>query len=156
ANRPRIHAAIVEAGRVDYPLTVERDGHTTTGRRAALVISANAIALVFAGSALASYTPRIVIDHTPPAIGSAGTTDLTVSFDRNDDATAKATIYGAPEYTGVTLDQAPGTQVGTVDATVIAKQISPTPLPLRGTIKADDPLKYVSNPSAPGIHAVVL
>ena len=108
------------------------------------------------GSALGSYTPRIVIDHTPLAIGSAGTTDLTVSFDRNDDATAKATIYGAPEYAGVTLDQAPGTQLGTVAATVIAKQISPTPLPLRGTIKADDPLKYVSNPCAPGIHAVVL
>lgn len=128
----------------------------TTVRRAALVASASAIAPVFAGSALAAYTPRIVISHAPLAIGSAATTDLTVSFNQNDDATAKATIYAAPEYTGVTLDQAPGTQVGTVDASVIAKLISPTPLPLRGTIKAADPLKYVSNPCDPGIHAVVL
>jgi hypothetical protein len=100
------------------------------------------VALALAGSARAAYTPRITVSHTPLAIAGGGTTDLTVSFGQNDDATARATIYVPQGYTG-TLDVAAGTQIGTVDASVVASAISPTPLQLRGTIVADDPSKYV-------------
>jgi hypothetical protein len=112
------------------------------GLRAALVATAGATALGFAGSALAAYTPRITVSHTPLTIAGGGTTDLTISFDQADDATAKATIYVPQGYAG-TLGAAAGTQLGTIDASIIASQISPTqPLPLKGTIQADDPSKY--------------
>lgn len=115
-----------------------------TGLRAALVASVSAIALAFAGSALAAYTPHIVIAHTPLTVGGGGTTDLTVAFDQNDDPTAKATIY-VPQGYSAALGAAAGTQVGTVDASVLAKLISPTqPIPLKGTIKTDDPAKYAA------------
>jgi hypothetical protein len=125
------------------------------GLRAAVVATAAAVALAFTGSALAAYTPHLTISHTPLALGGGGTTDVTVTFDQSDDATAKATIYVPQGYTG-TLGVAAGTQLGTIDASIIAFQISPTqPLPLKGTIQADDPAKYVANPCSPGMHEAV-
>jgi hypothetical protein len=113
-----------------------------TGLRGALVACAAAAALVFSGSALAAYTPHISVAHSPLALGAGGSTDLTVGFDQNDDATAKVTIYAPQGYSG-TLGAAPGAQVGTIDASILASAISPTqPLPLKGTIQADDPSKY--------------
>jgi hypothetical protein len=114
------------------------------GLRAALVVAASATALVVAGSALAAYTPRITISHTPLTISGGGTTDLTIAFDQNDDATAKVTIYVPQGYTG-TIGAAAGTQLGTVDASILAKLISPTtPLPIKGTIEAADPAQFAA------------
>jgi hypothetical protein len=120
-----------------------------------LVATAAALSLAFAGSALAAYTPHLAITHTPLTLAGGGSTDLTISFDQADDATAKVTIYVPQGYTG-TLGVSPGTQLGTIDASIIAFQISPTqPLPLKGVITADDPSKYVVNPCAPGTHEAV-
>jgi hypothetical protein len=108
------------------------------------VLVATAAALAFAGSALAAYTPHLTVSHTPLTLSGGGTTDITVSFDQADDATAKATIYVPQGYTG-TLGAAAGTQLGTIDASILASQISPTqPLPLKGVIQADDPAKYTA------------
>jgi hypothetical protein len=120
-----------------------------------LVATAAALSLAFAGSALAAYTPHLSITHTPLTLAGGGSTDLTISFDQADDATAKVTIYVPQGYTG-TLGVSPGTQLGTIDASIIAFAISPTqPLPLKGVITADDPAKYVTNPCAPGPHEAV-
>ena len=120
-----------------------------------LVATAAALSLAFAGSALAAYTPHLSITHTPLTLAGGGTTDLTVAFDQADDATAKVTIYVPQGYTG-TLGVSPGTQLGTIDASIIAFAISPTqPLPLKGVITADDPAKYVANPCSPGTHEAV-
>jgi hypothetical protein len=120
-----------------------------------LVAIAAALALAFTGSALAAYTPHLSITHTPLTVAGGGSTDLTISFDQADDATAKVTIYVPQGYTG-TLGVSPGTQLGTIDASIIAFAISPTqPLPLKGVIQADDPAKYVANPCAPGAHEAV-
>ena len=120
-----------------------------------LVATAAALSLAFAGSALAAYTPHLAITHTPLTLAGGGATDLTISFDQTDDATAKVTIYVPQGYTG-TLGQAAGTQLGTIDASIIASAISPTqPLPLKGVITADDPAKYVANPCSPGTHEAV-
>jgi hypothetical protein len=120
-----------------------------------LVATAAALTLAFAGSALAAYTPHLAITHTPLTLAGGGTTDLTISFDQADDATAKVTIYVPQGYTG-TLGVAAGTQLGTIDASIIAFAISPTqPLPLKGVIQADDPAKYVANPCSPGTHEAV-
>jgi hypothetical protein len=120
-----------------------------------LVATAAALSLAFAGSALAAYTPHLAISHTPLTLAGGGSTDLTISFDQTDDATAKVTIYVPQGYTG-TLGQAAATQLGTIDASIIASAISPTqPLPLKGVIQADDPAKYVANPCSPGTHEAV-
>ena len=120
-----------------------------------LVATAAALTLAFAGSALAAYTPHLAITHTPLTLAGGGTTDLTISFDQADDATAKVTIYVPQGYTG-TLGASAGTQLGTIDASIIAFAISPTqPLPLKGVITADDPAKYVANPCSPGMHEAV-
>ena len=117
----------------------------TRGLRTALVAFVSAAALAFAGSALAAYTPHLTVSHTPLTIGGGGTTDITIAFDQADDATAKATIY-VPQGYGGTLAVTAGTQVGTIDASILASAISPTqPLPLKGTIRADDPAKYVAS-----------
>jgi hypothetical protein len=117
----------------------------TRGLRTALVAFVSAAALGFAGSALAAYTPHLAVSHTPLTLGAGGTTDLTISFDQNDDATAKATIYVPQGYTS-TVAAAPGAQIGTIDASILASAISPTqPLPLKGTIQADDPSKYTAS-----------
>ena len=116
-----------------------------TGLRGALVGGTAAAALVFAGSALAAYTPHLTVSHSPLALGGGGSTDITIALDQNDDATAKATIYVPQGYSG-TFTAAPGAQVGTIDASILASAISPTqPLPLKGTIQADDPAKYTSS-----------
>ena len=120
-----------------------------------LVATAAALSLAFAGSALAAYTPHLAITHTPLTLAGGGSTDLTISFDQADDATAKVTIYVPQGYTG-TLGVSPGTQLGTIDASIIAFAISPTqPLPLKGVIQADDPAKYLTNPCSPGMHEAV-
>src|ERR687885_2150690 len=120
-----------------------------------LVATAAALSLAFAGSALAAYTPHLAITHTPLTLAGGGATDLTISFDQTDDATAKVTIYVPQGYTG-TLGQAAGTPLGTIDASILASAISPTqPLPLKGVITADDPAKHVANPCSPGTHEAV-
>jgi hypothetical protein len=125
------------------------------GLRVALVGAASIATLAFAGSALAAYTPHITVNHTPLGISAAGTTDLTIAFDQNDDATAKVTIYVPQGYTA-TGGASPGTQIGTVDASILAKLISPTtPLPIKGTIETADPSRFVANLCAPGTHEAV-
>ena len=93
---------------------------------------AAAFALGFAGSALASYIPHLVVSQ-------AGTkTTIHVTIAKEDDATLKLTIY-APAATPATLTQAPDTPIGTVTAQVNAKAISPDAiLPLTGIVQVAD------------------
>ena len=120
--------------------------------RIAFLACAGAVALALGGSALAAYTPRLVVGHTPLATSGGGQTDVIVQVPSTDDATAKVTIYAPQGYTG-TLGVAAGTQLGTVNATAIVKAISPDqPVPINGTIVSDDPAKHVANPCSPGTH----
>src|SRR5690348_1208932 len=109
-------------------------------KRIALLLGAVAAALAFAGGALAAYTPKLVVTHTPLTPQGGGKTDITVSLDQNDDATARVVIYAAPGYTGSL--GTPGQTVGTAEAQVLTS-IAPTqPIPVKGNIVADDPSKY--------------
>lgn len=108
--------------------------------RIALLLGAIVAALAFAGGALAAYTPKLVVSHDPLAPQGGGKTDISVSFDQNDDATARVLIYAAPGYTGSL--GTPGQAVGTAEAQVLTS-IAPTqPIPVKGAIMADDPSKY--------------
>ena len=111
------------------------------GVRLALLLTAAAAALAFAGGALAAYSPKLVVTHTPLTTQGGGKTDLTVSLDQNDDATARVLIYAAPGYTGSL--GTPGQTMGTAEAQVLTS-IAPTqPIPVKGNIVADDPSKYL-------------
>ena len=68
-------------------------------KRIALLLGAVAAALAFAGSALAAFSPKLVITHDPLTPQGGGKTDIAVSFDQNDDATFRAVIYAAVGYT---------------------------------------------------------
>jgi hypothetical protein len=124
------------------------------GRRVALVAAAALGAFATASSALGAYTPRFTVNHNPHSVASA-TTVIGIALTPEDDATAVVRFYAPLGYQGV-LGQAPGTQVGTVAATVQATRLGPNiVLPLNGTVVTDDPARYVANPCAPGTHRAV-
>jgi hypothetical protein len=101
--------------------------------RLTVLACVGAFALAFAGSALAAYTPTYSV-NTPGTLGGAGTTTLNIKFAQGDQATARIVLYVPTGYVG-TYNQAAGTQIGTVSATVLATQLGPSvSLPLTGTI----------------------
>ncbi len=103
--------------------------------RLAALVGASTLALAFAGSALAAYTPQFIVSHTPSNVSSASTT-ITIKQTRDDDATAKVTFYVPQGYAGV-LGQAAGTKLGTVAAHVQATAISQDAiLPINGDVIA--------------------
>ena len=105
--------------------------------RRILVSCAVLTALVLTGSAMASYTPHLVV------VQSATGTKIHLTIPKADDATAALVIY-SPATATATLGQAIGTQIGTVEAQVNAKAISPDAiLPLTGTVAVGDPANPV-------------
>jgi hypothetical protein len=100
--------------------------------RRALVASVAAAALVFTGSALASYVPHLAVSQV------VAKTTIHITIAKADDATARLVIY-SPATATATLNQAVGTQIGTVTAQVNAKAISPDAiLPLTGVVQVAD------------------
>ena len=105
---------------------------TRSIRLAVLALAAVAV-LALASIAYAAYTtPSLKVTQ----VGS--TTTISVTQNQNDDATARASIY-APAGTVSTLNQAPGTKIGTVSATVVALALGGALLPLTGEIMIAPP-----------------
>jgi hypothetical protein len=103
--------------------------------RLAVLVGVSMFALALTGSALAAYTPRFSVSHTPSNVSSASTT-ITIQQTREDDATAKVTFYVPQGYSGV-LGQAAGTKLGTVASSVQATAISQDAiLPINGDVLA--------------------
>jgi hypothetical protein len=101
--------------------------------RLAALVGASTLALAFAGSALAAYTPKFTVSHNP-ANSSSATTTITIEQTQAEDATAKVTFYAPLGYSGV-LNQAAGTKLGTVAAHVQATAISQDAiLPINGDV----------------------
>lgn len=122
--------------------------------RLTVLALASLFTLAFATSAWASYTPKLVADPKSEALNGGGPFTLTFSQPRDDQATAKATIYTPNGYSS-NIGQPVGTKLGTVKALVIALGLGGIPLNLTGTIQTDDPAKYVANPCSPGVHQAV-
>src|SRR5919197_2085606 len=96
----------------------ERKGVLMTKRARLLLLGFAAPAsLVFASSALAAFTPKLVVSNTPPSAGASGTAQVRFSVPREDDALFRVVIY-APAGYQATLNQATGTTIGTVAAQV--------------------------------------
>lgn len=116
--------------------------------RFALLAVAASAALAFAGSAFASFTPKLWASSFDPLIG---TQQFELALNQNDDATAKAQIYVGPFVFADVPGGATGTQIGTVDASVVALALGGAILPLPGKVVVSDSATYpANNPCTPG------
>jgi hypothetical protein len=115
---------------------------------------AGALALAVAALAAASYTPSMGIFQATYKPGGKAPVTVVVAQEQADDPTARIVIY-APAGYNVTLGQAAGTTIGTVAAGVQVLDLSQNRIVLTGSVKADAPANYVSNPCAPGLHEAV-
>ena len=104
--------------------------------RVALLAGAALASLAFAGSALASFAPKLVVSATTPG-AAGGATRLGVLVGNADDPTAKASFYIPSTYQVGT--PAPGTKLGDVTATASAADLGGAVLPLTGELDAIAP-----------------
>jgi hypothetical protein len=97
--------------------------------RVAVLSAAVLAALAFAGSALASFAPKL----TAKAAATGGTS-VSVNVGANDDPTAKVSIYVPAGYT--LSPPALGSKLGDVTATASAADLGGAVLPLTGELDA--------------------
>jgi hypothetical protein len=107
--------------------------HMKKAIRLAALTSAVFASLAFAGSALASFSPKLVVSS---AAGS-GSTRLGVVVSNADDPTAKVSIYIPNGY--ALGAAAAGTKLGDVTATASAADLGGAVLPLTGELDAIAP-----------------
>ena len=94
--------------------------------------------LVFAGGALAANTGTLTVWHTPMALASSSaTTTIHATVPQSTDPIAALNIYSGTGYS-LSLSQAAGTKIGTVDATAFSRDNNLT-LPLSGDVVTSDP-----------------
>jgi hypothetical protein len=122
--------------------------------RLLVTTAVGALALMFGGTAFAAYNPSLLVAGTSHGLNGAGPVVIGVGQGENDDATGVVTIYSPLRY-GVTLTQAPGTQLGQVSAVVRVGALGGTRANVEGTLRADNPANYLTNPCSPGLHEAV-
>lgn len=103
-------------------------------QRFALLAVAAIATLGFAGSAFASFAPKLVVSNSA---GSGGGVRLGVVAQNADDPTARVQIYIPAGYQVAT--PAAGTKLGTVTATASAADLGGAVLPLTGELDAIPP-----------------
>jgi len=107
------------------------------GGAAGLALALALVGSATAGPAIASYQSAKLDVSGPTKLGARGTTTIHVAIASTDDPTARATIY-APKGYSAALSTPSGTQVGTVDAKVVADDLAGATLPVTGTIVVSD------------------
>jgi hypothetical protein len=109
-----------------------------TSRRLGVFAAAAAAALALAGAALAAFGPSLTTTQATDSSG-ADTTDIAYAQTNNDDPLAQLRIF-VPVGFSVTLNQAVGTQIGTVpDGTVVVGDLAGAVVPVTGTVVVGDP-----------------
>jgi hypothetical protein len=107
--------------------------------RFALLLGATFASLAVAGSALAAFSPKLVVSSaTPQAAGGGGAVRIGAIVGATDDPTAKASIYVPTGYQ-VNTTSAVGTKLGDVTATAAAADLGGTVLPLTGELDVAAP-----------------
>ena len=113
--------------------------------RAALLACAAVATLVFAGSALASFAPKLVVSSATPQATGGGPTRIGVVVSNTDDPTARVSIYVPAGYQVGT--PAPG-KLGDVTATAAAADLGGAVLPLTGELDAIAPTAATTTAAA--------
>src|SRR3954463_11617999 len=108
--------------------------HMKKAIRFAALTGAVFASLAFAGSALASFSPKLVISSATPQATGSGPTRIGVLVSNTDDPTAKVSIYIPTGYQIGT--PAAGTKLGDVTATASAADLGGAVLPLTGELDA--------------------
>src|SRR3954463_14408072 len=111
--------------------------HMKKAIRFAALTGAVFASLAFAGSALASFSPKLVISSATPQATGSGPTRIGVLVSNTDDPTAKVSIYIPTGYQIGT--PAAGTKLGDVTATAAAADLGGAVLPLTGELDAIAP-----------------
>jgi hypothetical protein len=125
-----------------------------TGHLRTVVVATVAVAtLVFANAAFAANTASFSVWHTPMVLAGSDSTTIHVSIPQTTDAIAAINIYVPAGY-GVTLNQAPATSIGNVDATALAHDGGLT-LPLSGPVTVENPASHTTDVCSPGTNAAV-
>jgi len=106
--------------------------------RVALLGCAAIASLAFAGSALASFAPKLVVSAT-----SSGAARIGVVVGNSDDPTFRALFYVPNGYQVST--PAPGANLGSVTATASAADLGGALLPLTGQLLAADPNAFTAS-----------
>src|SRR5690348_5763705 len=114
--------------------TKEGDHHMKKAIRLAAMAGAVFASLAFAGSALASFSPKLVVSSATPQATGSGPTRVGVVVANADDPTAKVTIYVPQGYQ--LGSPAAGTKLGDVTATAAAADLGGAVLPLTGELQA--------------------
>jgi hypothetical protein len=109
--------------------------------RIALLAGAVFASLAFAGSALASFAPKIVVSAT-----TSGAARIGVVVANSDDPTFRALFYIPAGYQVST--PAPGANLGSVTATAAAADLGGAILPLTGQLLAADPNTFTASQKA--------
>ncbi len=120
----------------------------------AIVATAAVASLAFAGSALAAYAPSLIATSINNQPGRPTVMLLGHVQSPDDDPTAKDTIY-APLGYQVNLQQAVGTKIGDVNATLILRGGGNAQVDVEGQVIVDDPALHPNDPCAPGLHGAV-
>ncbi len=105
--------------------------------RVAVAACAGLAALAFVGSAMAAYSPRLVVTTVTNKPSKQTTLLLSHVQDINDDPTARDTIY-APLGYQANLSQPVGTTIGDVVASGVFRQGANTPFQANGTVTVDN------------------
>jgi hypothetical protein len=124
-----------------------------TSLRAALLAAAAVATLAFANAALAANTGSIAVWHDPMVLAGSKSTTFHVKLPQSSDPVAAVNIFSAAGY-GVTLSQPAGTNIGSVEATALARDNGLT-LPLTGTVTTDNPATHTTDACSPGNNAAV-
>jgi hypothetical protein len=106
--------------------------------RLALTAVAALSALGFAGSAFASFAPKLIVASS----GTGGTVRLGVVASNTDDATARVAIYAPAGYQFAT--PVAGTKLGDVTATASSNLLAGAVVPLTGELDAIAPTAATS------------
>jgi hypothetical protein len=102
--------------------------------RFAMLLGATFASLAFASSALATFSPKLIVSSaTPQSAGGGGAVRVGAVVGSTDDPTAKASIYIPTGYQ-VNTTTAVGTKLGDVTATAAAADLGGAVLPLTGEL----------------------
>jgi hypothetical protein len=106
--------------------------------RFAMLLGASFAALAFAGAALASFSPKLVVSSATPQTAGGGPVRIGAIVGAADDPTLKVSIYVPTGYQ-VNTTTAVGTKLGDVTATAAAADLGGAVLPLTGELDVAAP-----------------
>jgi hypothetical protein len=106
--------------------------------RFALLLGASFASLAFAGTALATFSPKLVVSSATPQAAAGGAVRIGAVVGNTDDPTARASIYVPTGYQ-VNTTNAVGTKLGDVTATAAAADLGGAVLPLTGELDVAAP-----------------